>query len=90
MSKSLIYHYYAAKEGILFDVMHSHVKALLDIAEAVAAGPGTAEAKLRALTRGSSSSSISGAANRQRVLLNELDKISPQASAAPSSPSSAG
>jgi len=29
-SKSLIYHYYDSKEDILFDVMHSHVKALLD------------------------------------------------------------
>ena len=28
-SKSLIYHYYASKEDILYDVMHSHVRALL-------------------------------------------------------------
>ena len=29
-SKSLIYHYYPSKEDILFDVMHSHVRSLLD------------------------------------------------------------
>lgn len=74
MSKSLIYHYYASKEDILFDVMHSHVKALLDTAEAVAAGPGTAEAKLRALTRQFIQLYL-GAADRQRVLLNELDNL---------------
>ena len=32
-SKSLVYHYYESKEDILFDVMHSHVRALLDAAE---------------------------------------------------------
>lgn len=36
-SKSLIYHYYASKEDILFDVMHAHVGALLDAAEEIAA-----------------------------------------------------
>ena len=35
-SKSLIYHYYTSKEDILYDVMHSHVRALLDTAEEVA------------------------------------------------------
>src|ERR1700748_1557606 len=51
MSKSLVYHYYPSKEDILFDVMHSHVQALLDAAERVAAGPGAADEKLRALTQ---------------------------------------
>ena len=50
-SKSLIYHYYASKEDILFDVMHSHVKALLDAAEEIAAKPLRRTEKLRELTR---------------------------------------
>ena len=52
-SKSLIYHYYPSKEDILFDVMHSHVRALLDAAENVLKSPGNAADKLRAITRNS-------------------------------------
>jgi len=70
-SKSLIYHYYESKEHILFDVMHSHVKALLDVAEEIAARPIGASEKLRAMTREFMRLYL-GAAPRQRVLLNEL------------------
>jgi AcrR family transcriptional regulator len=70
-SKSLIYHYYSSKEEILFDVMHSHVKALLDTADEIAAAPGDAREKLCALTREFMQLYL-GAAFRQRVLLNEL------------------
>jgi len=73
-SKSLVYHYYAAKEDILFDVMHSHVKALLDAAEQIAAKPLAPEEKLRELTRAFMQLYL-GAATRQRVLLNELDNL---------------
>jgi AcrR family transcriptional regulator len=74
MSKSLIYHYYESKEDILFDVMHSHVKALLDAAESIAAQSDKPEQKLRALTRTFVQLYV-GAANRQRVLLNELENL---------------
>jgi AcrR family transcriptional regulator len=74
ISKSLIYHYYASKEEILFDVMHSHVKALLDAAERVAASSEAPEKKLRALTRQFIQLYV-GAADRQRVLLNELENL---------------
>ena len=73
-SKSLIYHYYESKEEILFDVMHSHVKALLDVAEEIAARPIEADEKLRALTREFMRLYL-GAAPRQRVLLNELTRL---------------
>ncbi|HEY1837668.1 MAG: TetR/AcrR family transcriptional regulator [Rhizomicrobium sp.] len=74
ISKSLIYHYYASKEEILFDVMHSHVKALLDLAERIAAQRDTPEKKLRAMTREFIQLYV-GAASRQRVLLNELENL---------------
>jgi AcrR family transcriptional regulator len=74
ISKSLIYHYYASKEEILFDVMHSHVKALLDAAERIATMGDTPEKKLRALTRQFIQLYV-GAADRQRVLLNELENL---------------
>jgi AcrR family transcriptional regulator len=73
-SKSLVYHYYASKEEILFDVMHSHVKALLDAAEKVAASDAAAADKLRALTCAFLELYV-GAAARHRVLLNELGQL---------------
>lgn len=74
ISKSLIYHYYESKEDILFDVMHSHVRALLDAAQAVATRNDSPETKLRALTHEFVRLYV-GAADRQRVLLNELDNL---------------
>jgi AcrR family transcriptional regulator len=74
ISKSLIYHYYASKEEILFDVMHSHVKALLDAAERISAQSDTPQDKLRAMTREFIQLYV-GAASRQRVLLNELENL---------------
>ena len=73
-SKSLIYHYYPSKEDILFDVMHSHVRSLLDAAENVLKAPGNAADKLRALTSEFMTLYV-GAASRQRVLLNDLDHL---------------
>lgn len=74
-SKSLIYHYYDSKEAILFDVMHSHVRALLDAAEEISARSLSPADKLRELTRAFVHLYV-GAAARQRVLLNELEKLS--------------
>jgi AcrR family transcriptional regulator len=74
ISKSLIYHYYASKEEILFDVMHSHVKTLLDAAERIAGQREAPAKKLRSLTRQFIQLYL-GAASRQRVLLNELDNL---------------
>ena len=77
ISKSLIYHYYPSKEDILFDVMHSHVRALLDTAEAIVTrGLGPAEA-LRAITT-DFMKHYAGAAARQKVLLNELNHLPKQ------------
>jgi AcrR family transcriptional regulator len=74
ISKSLIYHYYPSKEDILFDVMHSHVRALLDAAEAIVErGLEPAEA-LRTMTAEFMRHYV-GAAARQKVLLNELDHL---------------
>ena len=73
-SKSLIYHYYTSKEDILYDVMHSHVRALLDTAEEVANGSAQPSAKLRILTNGFLQL-YAGAADRHRVLLNELQRL---------------
>lgn len=74
MSKSLIYHYYPSKEDILFDVMHSHVKALLDATEGVTRKSLSGTETLSALTQSFMKHYV-GAAARHKVLLNELDHL---------------
>ena len=75
-SKSLLYHYYASKEDILFDTMHDHVKALLDAAEEVAKAKRAPQDKLRQLTHRFMTLYLTAAAN-QRVLVNELRHLPP-------------
>jgi AcrR family transcriptional regulator len=77
MSKSLIYHYYPSKEDILFDVMHSHVSALLDAAEAIVTRDLEPADTLRTLTVEFMKHYV-GAAARQKVLLNELNHLPTQ------------
>jgi AcrR family transcriptional regulator len=73
-SKSLIYHYYQSKEDILFDVMISHVRALDEVAREAVAGEGAAAEKLRRLAHAFMALYV-GAADRHKVLLNELDNL---------------
>lgn len=74
-AKSLIYHYYKSKEDILYDAMISHVRALESAAqEAIAADP-RPERKLRELAHRFMALYV-GAADRHKVLLNHLDRLS--------------
>src|SRR6185312_6493652 len=73
-SKSLIYHYYQSKEDILFDVMVSHVRALDEAARDAQAGAGDARDKLRRVAHAFMALYV-GAADRHKVLLNELDNL---------------
>lgn len=73
VSKSLIYHYYASKEAILYDVMKEHMDALLAaVGEDDPAQPPSAALKMftRALMR-----VYVDAAAPQKVLLYELDSL---------------
>ncbi|MFN3944931.1 MAG: TetR family transcriptional regulator [Allosphingosinicella sp.] len=72
-SKSLIYHYFAAKEDILYEVMAAHLDALVEASEEAlrASGP---EERLRALTR-AFVDLYADAQHNQKVLLNELDNL---------------
>lgn len=78
-SKSLIYHYFPSKDDILHAVMAEHLDALVDAAETAASG-GSSEAKLRDLTMAFMRLYV-GAQDRHKVLLNELDNLSPAARA---------
>lgn len=73
-SKSLIYHYYESKEDILYDVMISHVRALEAASSEALAGTIGAEQKLRHLAQLFMALYV-GAADRHKVLLNDLDYL---------------
>jgi len=73
-SKSLIYHYFPAKDDILHAVMAEHLDALVAAAEAVRSGGGPPEEQLRALTISFMRHYV-GAQDRHKVLLNELDNL---------------
>jgi AcrR family transcriptional regulator len=73
-SKSLVYHYYEAKEDILYDVMISHVRALEEAARDAMSGAARPEQKLRDLAQLFMALYV-GAADRHKVLLNDLDEL---------------
>ena len=74
-SKSLIYHYFPAKDDILHQVMAAHLDDLVDAARE-ATRSGTAEEKLRALTLAFMRLYVD-AQDSHKVLLNELDNLPP-------------
>ena len=74
-SKSLVYHYFPSKEDILHEVMASHLDELVEAAEGAASRRELQAAeRLRALAR-AFMQLYSGAADRHKVLLNELDNL---------------
>lgn len=73
-SKSLIYHYYPSKEDILYAVMASHIDQLEQDVHAVMAAGGAPTVLLRSLIHRFMNHYV-GAADRQKVLLNELDSL---------------
>lgn len=75
-SKSLIYHYYAAKEDILYDVMRSHIDVLVAVKNDVADQKGSPEARLRRLAYDLLDHYV-GASDSQKVLLYELNHLTP-------------
>ena len=78
-SKSLIYHYFPAKDDVLYQVMAEHLDALVEAARQ-ATRSGGAEEKLRALTLAFMRLYV-GAQDSHKVLLNELDNLAPKARA---------
>lgn len=75
-SKSLIYHYYSSKEDILYAVMSSHIDQLVADVDAVLGEPGDAVSQLTALIHAFMAHYVD-AADKQKVLLNELDNLPP-------------
>jgi TetR/AcrR family transcriptional regulator len=75
VSKALLYHYYASKETLLFDILHNHLQDLLDATEAVdrALPP---RARLRALV-GALLEAYRDADEDHKIQINELGKLPP-------------
>ncbi len=76
ISKSLIYHYFPAKEDILFAVMWSHVSRLVALAKAIDESERPPDQSVRIFARGLMEQYI-GAQTAQKILLNELDNLPP-------------
>ena len=73
-SKSLLYHYYPSKEDVLYAVMSSHIDQLLGDVEEVMARDEPPAVLLHAMIHSFMAHYV-GAADRQKVLLNELDSL---------------
>ena len=73
-SKSLIYHYYPSKEDILFAVMISHLDQLSEDVNGVVSARANPAEQLKVLVHKFMQHYV-GAADRQKVLLNELDNL---------------
>lgn len=73
-SKSLLYHYFPSKEDVLFGVMASHIDGLADCLGTVLESGGDARHQLHELLLKFMAEYV-GAANRQKVLLNELENL---------------
>ncbi len=74
MSKSLLYHYYSSKEDLLYAVMLSHIDQLVGDINAVMRLDRLPRAKLATLIHAFMDHYV-GAADRQKVLLNELENL---------------
>ena len=74
MSKSLMYHYYSSKEEVLYAVMASHIDRLEEDVDSVAATDAAPREMLVAMIH-QFMEHYAGAADRQKVLLNELDSL---------------
>jgi AcrR family transcriptional regulator len=73
-SKSLLYHYYDSKEDLLYAVMLSHVDQLVEDVDAVMGMDRAPKARLSLLIH-AFMTHYAGAADRQKVLLGELDNL---------------
>ncbi|WP_119168332.1 TetR/AcrR family transcriptional regulator [Algihabitans albus] len=75
-SKAALYHYYVGKDALLFDILDSHIRFLLDTVEAVAAAEPDPETRLYRLTE-TLMQGYADADAKHKVLLNEMGSLDP-------------
>ncbi len=73
-SKALLYHYYDGKDALLYDILDSHIRFLLETVEAVAAAEPDPEQRLYALTE-NLMQGYADADAKHKVLLNEMSSL---------------
>ena len=76
VSKALLYHYYASKETLLFDILSVHLQELLDAAKAVSTALAPRE-RLRALV-GALLDAYRDADQQHKIQINEMAKLPPE------------
>jgi TetR/AcrR family transcriptional regulator len=76
-SKAALYHYYDGKDALLFDILNSHIRLLLDSTEAAARAEPDPEARLYRLTE-ALMEGYAGADAKHKVLLNEMSGLAPE------------
>jgi TetR/AcrR family transcriptional regulator len=76
VSKALLYHYYASKETLLFDVLSVHLQELLDATHAVDKSLPPRE-RLRALV-GALLDAYRDADQQHKIQINEMSKLPPE------------
>ncbi|HEY6001410.1 MAG TPA: TetR/AcrR family transcriptional regulator [Anaeromyxobacter sp.] len=76
-SKSMLYHYFPRKEGVLFELMLEHVSAVRRSIEDLVAGTASAEERLRGFVRMWIAKSAS-ARSRHAVLMYDLKFLPPR------------
>ena len=79
ISKALIYHYYASKAELLFDILECHLEGLNKVVDAVP--PAAPKAYFRALVR-EILLAYAGADDLHRILINSRDVLSREQQAA--------
>ena len=75
-AKSLVYHYFGAKDEILYDLLRDHMARLVAGAEAALATAADPRERLRAFVR-AEIALYAGARDRHRLLLNALGDLPP-------------
>jgi TetR/AcrR family transcriptional regulator len=76
VSKALLYHYYASKETLLFDILSVHLQELLDAANAVSTALPARE-RLRSLV-GALLDAYRDADQQHKIQINEMAKLPPE------------
>ena len=77
VSKSLLYHYFPSKDDLLFEVMMSHLDELVEAVDQIMKEKSARDAKLAELIH-EFMRIYAGAADRHKVLLNELSSLPPK------------
>jgi TetR/AcrR family transcriptional regulator len=73
VSKALLYHYYAGKDALLFDILRNHLQELLDAVHAVDSALSPRD-RLRALV-GSLLEAYRDADHEHKIQINEMSKL---------------